>query len=161
MHPVIKDMGLFSHQDPTILQIWVSYLKRNLEVPCHQSTQTQQIRRNQSVSKMDGLYRQMIFVMHLPILCGVSINKSTEIKNLNMCFLFNSTCIIILRTVFFSGKIARYILGNIIAFLSGLFFTANNFVIKGASLSFGEVLAVRSIIQVPLMAFLLLFRGII
>ena len=62
---------------------------------------------------------------------------------------------------FFSRKIARYIVGNIIAFLSGLFFTANNFVIKGARLSFGEVLAVRSIIQIPLMAFLLLFRGII
>ena len=45
--------------------------------------------------------------------------------------------------------------------MSGLFFTANNFVIKGAQLSFGEVLAVRSIIQVPLMAFLLLLRGII
>ena len=78
-----------------------------------------------------------------------------------MYFLFSANCNIILNTVFFSGKITRYIVGNIFAFSSGLFFTANNFVIKGARLSFGEVLAVRSIIQVPLMVFLLLFRGII
>ena len=45
------------------------------------------------------------------------------------------------------------------AFLSGLFFTANNFVIKGARLSFGEVIAVRSIIQIPLMSLLLLLKG--
>ena len=100
----------------------------------------------------------MLFVIHLPTLCGVHINKSIEEKNFNI---FNANCIIILKNVFFSGKITRYIVGNIFAFSSGLFFTANNFVIKGARLSFGEVLAVRSIIQVPLMAFLLLFRGII
>ena len=103
----------------------------------------------------------MLFVIHLPTLCGVLINKSIELKNFNIRFLVNANCIIILKNVFFSGKITRYIVGNIFAFSSGLFFTANNFVIKGARLSFGEVLAVRSIIQNPLMVFLLLFRGMI
>ena len=60
---------------------------------------------------------------------------------------------------FISGRIVRYIVGNSLAFLSGLFFTANNFVIHGAKLSFGEVLAVRSIIQIPLMSFLLFVKG--
>ena len=45
------------------------------------------------------------------------------------------------------------------AFFSGLFFTANNFIIKAARLSFGEVLAVRSIIQIPLMSLILFMKG--
>ena len=58
------------------------------------------------------------------------------------------------------GRITRLAVGNAIAFLSGLFFTVNNFIIKGARLSFGEVLAVRSIIQIPLMSLILFMRGI-
>merc|ERR1711962_691429 len=42
------------------------------------------------------------------------------------------------------GRITRQIVGSIMAFLSGLFFTANNFIIKAAKLSFGEIIAVRS-----------------
>ena len=45
------------------------------------------------------------------------------------------------------------------AFVSGLFFTANNFIIKAARLSFGEILAVRSIIQIPLMSLILFMKG--
>ena len=77
MHPVIKDMGPFSHQHPIVLHHRILYLTRGLEDPCHQSTQTQQIRRIQLVLKMDGLYRKMIFVIHLPILCGVRIYKKS------------------------------------------------------------------------------------
>ena len=61
---------------------------------------------------------------------------------------------------YISGQITRYIVGNAMAFLSGLFFTANNFIIKAARLSFGEVIAVRSLIQIPLMSLLLLMKGI-
>ena len=53
------------------------------------------------------------------------------------------------------------IAGNVMAFASGLFFTVNNFIIKGVRLSFGEVLAVRSIIQIPLMSLILFMRGMI
>jgi len=59
----------------------------------------------------------------------------------------------------FGGRITRIICGNTMAFLSGLFFTANNFIIKAARLSFGEVLAVRSIIQIPLMSLIILMKG--
>merc|ERR1719167_1748672 len=45
------------------------------------------------------------------------------------------------------------------AFASGLFFTANSFVIKGTGLSFGEINAVRSIIQTLLMTFITLGNG--
>ena len=45
------------------------------------------------------------------------------------------------------------------AFFSGLFFTANNFIIKAARLSFGELLAVRSIIQIPLVSLILFMKG--
>ena len=45
------------------------------------------------------------------------------------------------------------------AFASGLFFTANSFVIKGTGLSFGEINAVRSIIQTLLMTFINLANG--
>ena len=46
------------------------------------------------------------------------------------------------------------------AFASGLFFTANSFVIKGLELSFGEVSAVRSVIQTVLMVGIILANGI-
>ena len=45
------------------------------------------------------------------------------------------------------------------AFFSGLFFTANNFIIKAARLSFGELLAVRSLIQIPLVSLILFMKG--
>ena len=46
------------------------------------------------------------------------------------------------------------------AFLSGILFTINNFIIKAARLSFGEIIAVRSMIQVPLMIAIVLIQGI-
>ena len=58
------------------------------------------------------------------------------------------------------GQNTSYILGNVMAFLSGLLFTANNFIIKAMKLSFGEILAVRSIIQVLLMFGILKGAGI-
>ena len=56
-------------------------------------------------------------------------------------------------------KCGRKIIGCIMAFASGLFFTANSFVIKGTGLSFGEINAVRSIIQTLLMTFITLGNG--
>jgi len=57
------------------------------------------------------------------------------------------------------GRITRLVFGNAMAFFSGLFFTANNFIIKAARLSFGELLAVRSIIQIPLVSLILFMKG--
>ena len=45
------------------------------------------------------------------------------------------------------------------AFTSGLFFVANNFVIKETGLGFGEINAVRSIIQTVLMICIILANG--
>ena len=45
------------------------------------------------------------------------------------------------------------------AFLSGLFFTINNFIIKGTRVDYGEVLAIRSIIQIPLMSCIVFIQG--
>ena len=51
------------------------------------------------------------------------------------------------------------IAGNVMAFASGLFFTVNNFIIKEEKLSFGEILAVRSTLQVPLMSCIIVGGG--
>ena len=50
-------------------------------------------------------------------------------------------------------------LGAAMAFTSGLFFVANNFVIKETGLGFGEINAVRSIIQTVLMICIILANG--
>ena len=50
-------------------------------------------------------------------------------------------------------------LGAAMAFTSGLFFVANNFVIKETGLGFGEINAVRSIIQTLLMICIILANG--
>jgi len=59
----------------------------------------------------------------------------------------------------YGGQTCRYIVGNTMAFLSGILFTINNFVIKACRLSFGEIIAVRSIIQIPLMTAIVLIQG--
>ena len=53
----------------------------------------------------------------------------------------------------------QMIAGNVMAFASGLFFTVNNFIIKEEKLSFGEILAVRSTLQVPLMSCIIVGGG--
>ena len=58
-----------------------------------------------------------------------------------------------------SDERGRQIIGCVMAFASGLFFTSNSFVIKGTGLSFGEVNAVRSIIQILLMICIILVKS--
>ena len=59
----------------------------------------------------------------------------------------------------FLGKSTRYAVGCVIAFLSGLFFTTNNFIINATNVSFGELIGARSIIQIFLMFGILIGRG--
>ena len=66
---------------------------------------------------------------------------------------------LLMRNEIFAGNYdIKRIAGYVMAFMSGLFFTVNNFIIKAAKLSFGDVLAVRSILQVPLM-YCIIARG--
>ena len=60
----------------------------------------------------------------------------------------------------YSDECVNQVIGVVMAFASGLFFTANSFVIKGIGLSFGEVSAIRSVIQTVLMAGIILANGI-
>jgi len=53
-----------------------------------------------------------------------------------------------------------FLYGCILAFLSGLSITVNNFVTKEAALNFGEILAVRGVIQTLVMAGVLLVQGL-
>ena len=57
------------------------------------------------------------------------------------------------------GKTLRLIIAIVMAFVSGLLFTANNFIIKAFRLSYGEMLTVRSIVQIPVMTFILFMKG--
>ena len=62
--------------------------------------------------------------------------------------------------IYDSDECLKQVMGIVMAFASGLFFTANSFVIKGIGLSFGEVSAVRSIIQTVLTACIIIANGI-
>ena len=62
--------------------------------------------------------------------------------------------------LYYSDECVNQTIGIVMAFASGLFFTANSFVIKVIGLSFGEVSAVRSVIQTVLMAGIILANGI-
>lgn len=57
------------------------------------------------------------------------------------------------------GKTLRLIIAIVMAFVSGLLFIANNFIIKVFRLSYGEMLTVRSIVQIPVMTFILFMKG--
>ena len=61
--------------------------------------------------------------------------------------------------IFVVGPIAFTIIGTIVAFLSGLIFTLNNFLVKATRADFGEVLAVRCLIQIPLMGAIGILNG--
>ena len=52
-----------------------------------------------------------------------------------------------------------FFLGCLLAFLSGLSVTINNFITKEAQLNFGEILAFRGIVQTLLMASVVHFQG--
>ena len=45
------------------------------------------------------------------------------------------------------------------AFLSGLTITVNNFIVKAARVNFGEILAIRAIVQIPIMAAIVYIKG--
>ncbi|XP_059097482.1 uncharacterized protein LOC131891830 isoform X1 [Tigriopus californicus] len=49
--------------------------------------------------------------------------------------------------------------GSFLAFFSGLITTVNNFIIKETGSDFGELLAVRSLIQIPLMLGIAVYKG--
>lgn len=55
-------------------------------------------------------------------------------------------------------KFAFYF-GSFLAFFSGLITTVNNFIIKETGSDFGELLAVRSLIQIPLMLGIAMYKG--
>ena len=61
--------------------------------------------------------------------------------------------------IFVVGPLAFTIIGSIVAFLSGLIFTLNNFLVKATRADFGEVLAVRCLIQIPLMGTIAILNG--
>ena len=61
--------------------------------------------------------------------------------------------------IFVVGPLAFTIIGTIVAFLSGLIFTLNNFLVKATRADFGEVLAVRCLIQIPLMGTIGILNG--
>ena len=53
----------------------------------------------------------------------------------------------------------QHIFAAAMAFLSGLIFLGNNFIIKVSKLNSGEMLAVRSLVQIVLMSFILFMKG--
>ena len=53
----------------------------------------------------------------------------------------------------------QHILAAAMAFSSGLIFLGNNFIIKFSKLNSGEMLAVRSLVQIVLMSFILFMKG--
>ena len=61
--------------------------------------------------------------------------------------------------IFVVGPLAFTIIGSIVAFLSGLIFSLNNFLVKATRADFGEVLAVRCLIQIPLMGTIAILNG--
>ena len=69
------------------------------------------------------------------------------INNLMLLILFNQ------------GRICRFATGSLLAFLSGLTITLNNFVVKATRVNFGEILAIRCIVQIPVMLAYVLIRG--
>lgn len=73
-------------------------------------------------------------------------DKGTTSSNCTMCCKF-------------TGPLAFTIIGSIVAFLSGLIFTLNNFLVKATRADFGEVLAVRCLIQIPLMGTIAILNG--
>ena len=64
-----------------------------------------------------------------------------------------------INIIFVVGPLAFTIIGSIVAFLSGLIFTLNNFLVKATRADFGEVLAVRCLIQIPLMGTIAILNG--
>ena len=55
---------------------------------------------------------------------------------------------------------ATFTIGSVLAFMSGLAITVNNFITKGANLSFGEIVAVGGIIQSILMMITCKIQGV-
>ena len=71
-----------------------------------------------------------------------------------------------LHFIFFSyeifsiqGRWCRYAFGSLMAFLSGLTITVNNFIVKATRVNFGEILAIRAIVQIPIMACVVFIKG--
>ena len=57
------------------------------------------------------------------------------------------------------GRLCRFSIGALMAFLSGLTITLNNFVVKATRVNFGEILAIRCIVQISCMLPYILIRG--
>ena len=55
--------------------------------------------------------------------------------------------------------ILKFVGGCTLAFTSGLVMTINNFVIKWAKADFGEIMAVRAMMQIPVMLAIIAFQG--
>ena len=55
--------------------------------------------------------------------------------------------------------ILKFVGGCALAFTSGLVMTINNFLIKWAQSDFGEIMAVRGLMQIPLMLSIIAFQG--
>ena len=56
-------------------------------------------------------------------------------------------------------QILKFVGGCLLAFTSGLVMTVNNFVIKWAKADFGEIMAVRAMMQIPVMLSIIAFQG--
>ena len=64
-------------------------------------------------------------------------------------------------SLFFQGRICRFVTGCLLAFFSGLTITLNNFVVKATRVNFGEILAIRCIVQIPVMLAYVLVNGLL
>ena len=53
----------------------------------------------------------------------------------------------------------KFALGCLLAFTSGLTITVNNFITKALSLDFGEIMAVRGLMQIPVMLLIIVIQG--
>ncbi len=52
-----------------------------------------------------------------------------------------------------------FALGCLMAFTSGLTLTVNNFIVKATGTDFGEIMAVRGLMQVPVMLTIVIIEG--
>lgn len=53
-----------------------------------------------------------------------------------------------------------FALGSLLAFTSGLTLTVNNFIVKASGVDFGEVMAVRGLLQIPIMLIIISIQGL-
>ena len=68
----------------------------------------------------------------------------------------NVIIIIIINTIFNS---AYHLAGVVLASVSGILFTANNFVINQTKVDVGDVVLVRTLVQISIYLLILLYRG--